>query len=351
MIQIKDRLYSLDWLRAFFCISVVLFHTRFALGQEEWLGQLLHRAFAKLYVAVDLFFVLSGFVIHYQYRDAYCSFRTFLLKRFVRTVPMYWILTVVAILIDSNYRSALIHRTHFMMNWIIKSLIFVPLEAHEAHWGAYPVLLPAWMLPALFYCYLLYACGFHYKKIERVLLLTFFGIVGVYLPKILSISLSTIYVGTVGSPFVLEFCLGSLLAEMWRLYQRKLSRNVLPSGIVIIVLLSVFMILATEGGHGLFSSGFTMGLIMLSCLLMETLFSIRRFAWIESISHVSYVVFLSHIMLWSFWDQHISSHPQSFVYQALEYISLLLFIILINCALFIKIESKLSKWLVMKFNL
>lgn len=89
--NIPQKLYGLDHLRAFAIVFVLLFHY-FILsgGQPEWLPE-----FAKFgWTGVDLFFVLSGFLIsstlfaEMKQRQA-ISFKQFFLKRFFRIVPAF----------------------------------------------------------------------------------------------------------------------------------------------------------------------------------------------------------------------------------------------------------------------
>ncbi len=87
------RLYGLDNLRALAISIVFLFHY-FILssGQPNWLP-----SFAKFgWTGVDLFFVLSGFLISSQLfaqikQGENISFSQFFLKRFFRIVPVFWV--------------------------------------------------------------------------------------------------------------------------------------------------------------------------------------------------------------------------------------------------------------------
>lgn len=89
--NIQQKLYGLDHLRALAIVSVFLFHY-FILsgGQPEWLPD-----FAKFgWTGVDLFFVLSGFLISSQLfaqikQGENISFKKFFLKRFFRIIPAF----------------------------------------------------------------------------------------------------------------------------------------------------------------------------------------------------------------------------------------------------------------------
>lgn len=89
--NIQPKLYGLDHLRAFAILIVFLFHYFILSGGEpEWLPNV-----AKFgWTGVDLFFVLSGFLISSQLfaqikQEQKISFKQFFLKRFFRIVPAF----------------------------------------------------------------------------------------------------------------------------------------------------------------------------------------------------------------------------------------------------------------------
>jgi peptidoglycan/LPS O-acetylase OafA/YrhL len=89
----QQQFYGLDFLRAFAITIVFLFHY-FILshGQPEWLPNL--ASFG--WTGVDLFFVLSGFLISSQLFSLIkegqgISLKEFFLKRFFRILPSFWV--------------------------------------------------------------------------------------------------------------------------------------------------------------------------------------------------------------------------------------------------------------------
>src|SRR5215470_1709075 len=100
----KQRLVELDGLRGFALILILIFH---AVAQEGAYppGTFLYylqRSFAMGWTALDLFFVLSGFLVGGILMDARESpsyFKTFYLRRVFRIVPVYfaWVLLYVLI--------------------------------------------------------------------------------------------------------------------------------------------------------------------------------------------------------------------------------------------------------------
>ena len=102
---LKQRLIELDGLRGFALVMILVFH---AVSQEgeypvgSFLAYL-QRSIGLAWTALDLFFVLSGFLIGGILMDARESrsyFKTFYARRFFRIVPVYfaWVLLYVLII-------------------------------------------------------------------------------------------------------------------------------------------------------------------------------------------------------------------------------------------------------------
>ena len=93
---------GLDHLRAIAIILVFFFHYAGIFGHPEWMEQ----GFAFGWTGVDLFFVLSGFLISSQLfatiiAGKRISFPVFFIKRFFRIVPAYVVIVVLYFLVPS----------------------------------------------------------------------------------------------------------------------------------------------------------------------------------------------------------------------------------------------------------
>ncbi len=90
---------SLTGLRGVAALLVVLYHA------DINFGPLLGRAVRHGYLAVDLFFLLSGYVMSLSYGSMFltwhnwASYRRFLLLRFGRIYPLYFVVTIICILL------------------------------------------------------------------------------------------------------------------------------------------------------------------------------------------------------------------------------------------------------------
>ena len=95
------RLSSLDGLRGIAVLSVIAFHTLRVTGHEGFFGRVLNRLQESAWAGVDLFFVLSGFLITGILLDTRRSpsyFRTFFARRTLRIFPLYYAVLAVAII-------------------------------------------------------------------------------------------------------------------------------------------------------------------------------------------------------------------------------------------------------------
>ncbi len=101
----RDRTFpTLNAVRAIGALMVVCTHVAFNTGQinRGWTGAVL----ARLDVGVTLFFVLSGFLLARPFflavarEQAHPSWRHYLWKRALRILPLYWVIVVVAMLVD-----------------------------------------------------------------------------------------------------------------------------------------------------------------------------------------------------------------------------------------------------------
>lgn len=90
--EVKKHYFSaLTGLRAV-AAGLVFVHHFNPFGPERF-GWRIHKLAAETHVGVTIFFVLSGFLIGYQYLERQVVLRTYFAKRIARIYPMYFLLT------------------------------------------------------------------------------------------------------------------------------------------------------------------------------------------------------------------------------------------------------------------
>ena len=100
-------------------------------------------------IGVDIFFVISGFIMmHVSSNDV----KKFLIKRFIRIVPLYWTLTILFFLVVL-FLPILVDKSEANFHYFIKSLFFIPYNNGEGH---LPVIFLGWTLnyEIIFYIFL-----------------------------------------------------------------------------------------------------------------------------------------------------------------------------------------------------
>lgn len=97
-------------------------------------------------VGVDLFFVISGFVMVVSSRRLFgqnSAARTFFARRFARIVPIYWVTTSLYVIL-ALFVPALLNADHITGLEIVKSYLFVPFAHGDG--SIVPVFKQGWTL-------------------------------------------------------------------------------------------------------------------------------------------------------------------------------------------------------------
>ena len=123
---------NLHLLRAIAALAVVYFHTTSEAGLNLSANIGSH--------GVDVFFVISGFII--PYISAHSSDR-FLLRRIIRIVPFYWTATMV-VFSTAALAPHILHSTRVDYVQLMCSLFFIPRET--SYPGMVPTLVLGWSL-------------------------------------------------------------------------------------------------------------------------------------------------------------------------------------------------------------
>ncbi|HJT97030.1 MAG TPA: acyltransferase, partial [Rhodanobacteraceae bacterium] len=136
-------LLNLNTLRAFAALLVVYYHITSDAG--------LNLAVNIGTRGVDVFFVISGFIITYVGSR---NPEQFFARRLIRIVPFYWAATIFVFLIALVFPH-LFHNTRADVPQLLASLFFIPRETDYA--GLYPTLILGWSLNYEMYFYALFA--------------------------------------------------------------------------------------------------------------------------------------------------------------------------------------------------
>lgn len=195
-------LYPIQYLRALAALMVVFHH---ALLQLPWTARYCQSSIGAH--GVDLFFVISGFVMVLTTHGRDITRMEFMRRRIVRVVPLYWALTLFTVLCvlvaPSLFRTTSIEPLH-----VVQSLLFYPHRSPSFPDQMWPVMVPGW---TLIYEMFFYACfaltlGRYWWLVVGFVGLFLFGFV--VEPTNDQLAFFTQYL-------ILEFVAGVVLAHIW----------------------------------------------------------------------------------------------------------------------------------------
>ena len=160
----KSHYKILDGLRGVAAVMVVVFHILEAFSEANHLKQLLNHG----YLAVDFFFVLSGFVVGYAYDDRWAkmSLGSFVKRRLIRLHPLIVLGMVIGAILFYTCPSAVLYpllptTTLWKMLVIMLigfTLIPIPVALDIRGWiEMHPLNGPAWSLFFEYVANILYA--------------------------------------------------------------------------------------------------------------------------------------------------------------------------------------------------
>lgn len=276
----SSQLQSLQVLRGLAALSVVYFH----IGKGATFG-----AFG-----VDLFFVLSGFVIAMASEKNVGAIQ-FAINRITRVVPLYWFMTTFLMMVVI-LRPELFNSTTANIPNYLKSIFFIPYFRENGQ--LQPMLGVGWTLnyEIIFYAMATISLAINptrFYSYTCILVTSMFGIG--YL-----LSDGTPYADFLQSSLIFEFLLGMAIFKL----KDVAWLHKMPMLLIAIGIASLYAIMAlceiNAIGSRFFTFGIPSSLIVLLALRLEPLFlqfnSILARALIH-IGNASYATYLSHTFI------------------------------------------------------
>ena len=245
---------SIQHLRAVAALSVLLYHVL-----VKWLPQY-HAHYVVLSGGVDIFFVISGFVMWGVTAGREGGSRSFFSKRLKRIVPLYWILTTVTLAI-----MLVCHPARFNVAHVVTSYLFIPW--HSPVDGAFqPLLNPGWTLNLEMMFYVIFA-------------LILFAPMRFRVPAVLAALVGLVVLGFIPhagtsqfdfytDPIILEFAMGVCLGAAVTA-QRRAPAPIAAAAVI--AGLGLFIAVALTGPHcgRVLIWGIPAALLVSGCVFLE----------------------------------------------------------------------------------
>ena len=284
-------IYSIQALRGLAALAVVLIHVQPQLSHNG--GPVL--PWLNLGAGgVDLFFVISGFIIWSTSRFGDLGPAAFLQRRVVRLVPLYWLLTAfvsfVAVMAPS-----LLASTTFDLPHVVASFLFVPYLRPVLHYTS-PILVPGWSLNYEMFFYLLFAVGLSLRN----RMATFCVVVGT-LSALVAFGLllhpSGVQTRVYSDPTMLEFGLGLAIGLLYTdLPPPRLGLALLAISLGTSLLFGLGAAGFSDKANRLLLSGLPSALVVWGAVMAKRHGRDLARGPIVALGHASYSLYLSQVI-------------------------------------------------------
>ena len=277
---------SLQYLRGIAALMVVAFHAADYAGRAA--GAEPNALFAAGLSGVDLFFVISGFVMIVSTADRDVRPLAFLWKRLIRIAPLYWLLTLllanVALLAPSLLSTTLYDGGH-----LLASLAFLPYR-HPILPATVPMLVPGWTLNYEMAFYLVFALS--------LLLPTRWQVPAVVGVLLFAVSLRHLIPyshagGFYTMPLILEFGAGMLIA---RAVATGIAIRPWLAGLVFALGWAALFSLAGGDHWRSIASGAPAALIVVGAVFLERGRRLPVLPPLRWLGDASYSIYLTHVL-------------------------------------------------------
>lgn len=239
---------------------------------------------------VDVFFLISGFIMAESVRNRSQSATEFMKSRVTRIVPNYWFYTAILLVCCLTFPAAFSFFRPFTWQSVTRSLLFIPNQNPSGH-GILPLLTVGWTLNYEMLFYLLFSLCLllprRFTIVAVVAILFLLPVIHQYLPHAAS------HLGSVGILFkgryLPEFAIGICINTI---HHRFPSRSLWwsLSGVAICILSVVYMF--HDGRRELAAAGVLWGALRLNLRFNGP---VARFA--KHLGNTSYSTYLSHAII------------------------------------------------------
>jgi exopolysaccharide production protein ExoZ len=338
--NLPNKLFTVQALRALAASGVVVFHV---------LEMLVHKAGYSFAVSgsgaagVDLFFVISGFIMVYT---SYNSFSepnaslSFIRRRAIRIVPIYWFYTSVVVFLLA-FAPRLFSGINFNLQNVISSYLFILTKRPDGSFGA--LLQQGWTLCFEVYFYLVFAMLLNLPRKYFLVISAGVFTAGIILGTITKLA-PWAMVAT--HPVLLEFYFGSVIAFLF-IKGYHLPRPWAAAAVI----LSIAIIVITRDGDirwkwtNVIFSGLSSGALLLGAISLEYA-GMKVLRLFSALGDSSYSLYLVHTFVISvvgkIWVMlHLSGRMSPAV----------LFLVAFGCSvaaghvLYLLIEKPITLWL------
>jgi len=276
---------TIQYLRAI-AASLVVCHHAFA---PPAVNSYYRHSFGEF--GVDLFFVISGYIMWTTTVRGRRGPVPFWAARIVRIVPLYWVYTTLFLLVAIFAPQALFTEAGLDAVFVLKSYLFVP-ALHPTYGGIAPVYTLGWTLNYEMFFYLVF--GFSLVLARPALRFGLFA--GLFVLLVLAGWMTGprgAILSTYTNPILLEFLAGVALAALGP----RLMRSAAGVGLAALLVAAawlVFVVLSEAPPGRLVAFGLPAAVIVAGALMLEPIARLRTSRLALLLGDASYSIYLAH---------------------------------------------------------
>lgn len=290
-------------------------------------------------VGVDLFIVLAGFIIFYTTwgKNSETTTLSFLLKRFIRIYPIWWVALAFTVLLSFLPGSS----SSLTLEEIVFSYLLFPYYLSDG--SLKPILEVGWTLYYIVFYYIIFSLliRFPTQKLLKALsaIFLYFSLCGLLIDTNIPI------IEVITNPRTLSFVIGGWIAYIYKCKLLKWSKlYTFTAGLACCVLLSAFIWIDAWrlNVHSLITRTSIASLILLIFLFDPVIKIWKPTKFLNSIGEASYSVYLFHmfpIMLLSGLWKRGFLHPPEWLPGIIVWLSIVALGLISGCLAYRFIEK------------
>lgn len=268
---------------------------------------------------VDLFFVISGFIMVVTTNGGDVTPLDFWRKRIVRVVPLYWLLTLLMVAVAMAMPS-LFKTLQVAPITLLQSLFFVPHFSRSFPGQVWPLLVPGWTLNFEMFFYAVFGASLFLPGRARLPALTASLVALAAIGAIFG-PFTAASAQTYTHPMLLEFVAGAWIATLWL---RGRLRLPVAASIAMLVLGAALLVLRDEPPLGYFMQ--IVGAALAVAGALNPRFGAWHFKVWQALGDSSYSLYLTHLftlgVLRLLWTRLFPAQPDAWSTAAFMTVSL-----------------------------
>jgi exopolysaccharide production protein ExoZ len=237
---------------------------------------------------VDLFFVISGFIMVVTTSGGRATPLEFWRRRIVRVVPLYWLLTLLMVAV-ALVAPGLFKTLKVQASTLVQSLLFIPHFSQSFPGVVWPLLVPGWTLNFEMFFYLFFGLVLFLPERRRLLPLVAFFVVLTAIGLVFG-PFASAAAQTYTHPMLLEFAAGASIGTWW-----LSGRWRLPESTTWLLIAAGFVLLVLRDREPLGTSTQIVGAVLVVVGALDVRFAAWRNRLLLALGDSSYSLYLTHI--------------------------------------------------------